>query len=1041
MAILNQKRILNLIPKTSAPVTIHVSQGDVGTEIEFTLVKGDELFVNTGSLTASVHGVREDGANFGAFTCTLSGSGVKFPLHSEMTMVKGSAIAEIVLVDSQGNKVGSANFGIMVEESVFPLGVTYDNDVSVYESILAYVQTIPAQVTQDYNSKINALNAGLANEANTRAGADAALGARIDNIIAPSGEAPSAAEVTDARVGWNGKTYTSLGGATRAQSEDVKNGVVGLDSNSVFVLDIANSSSHKASDAVKSMYYVPIQSGSDIIYDADALKSIKWNSLLRIGTYSGAKTAVFNYTNADGVTTTIDVSTYDSSAHLFKKTLTKNGVSIGIIVVELQPSFDTTTNSDNWLFTPSGSYNVISQSYFEKQFEDDYFEFIDQYIGNIIFSKDVANANSHKASEAIKSFFIQSTDDSYWDTFKVVSILRVGMYNDYPNCIISISENGVVSNKQVISYQKGSNSWVYELSGGYLTIFAKDSFDPTVVNSNDWMFTPSGTYNIISDGYMKFVLAHKETEWEVKKLYTGNDLDYMPVSSMPSHNNSIYGDRVVKNNVRYMFDGEGYKVIKEHDIPCDEEHAYDVCILGGGNSGVAATYPFIGSTATVCLIEKNEHLGGTPCLSGVCAWEAGYVTPMLENIFESLHDDGEAFGVLANSWMRNKFSGSTASTNLLIRPDALTEKFESDLAQDNITILTNAEFVNYGRVLGDSIKFIYVKHNNKTIKISAKIFIDCTTDAALIRSINNKRDVDYLYGRDYKTDFNESLAIESGNKRYLNEPSFYFKIAPDVDDSEILNRITSVYRSGDTVVAPSYINGDGYEFYVDEDATFINPMYGVSIQGLFKLQNSEDYFYKVMRDRTLEYWKFNKLHMQIAYEQGNNYYYGHHVSYRNYGFVDFLPMIGNRETFRIVCEEMLTQNDLATLATNGDNVIAVNDHGIDMHVITGLNWSAVQDFNENTLKPYAIKYGSIIPKGLKNAFVPSKCYGASQIAYSSGRLNKVMNQLGYFAGNAALYFVRQALSDVRDVNLATVKGAEYTDFNNRFATWISKYNP
>ena len=60
MAILNQKRILNLIPKTSAPVTIHVSQGDVGTEIEFTLVKGDELFVNTGSLTASVHGVRED---------------------------------------------------------------------------------------------------------------------------------------------------------------------------------------------------------------------------------------------------------------------------------------------------------------------------------------------------------------------------------------------------------------------------------------------------------------------------------------------------------------------------------------------------------------------------------------------------------------------------------------------------------------------------------------------------------------------------------------------------------------------------------------------------------------------------------------------------------------------------------------------------------------------------------------------------------------------------------------------------------------------
>lgn len=195
MAILNQKRILNLIPKVSAPVTLHVSQGDVGTEIQFTLVKGDEVFSDTGNLTASVHGIREDGANFGPFTCTLSGSKVIFPLHAEMTAVKGSALAEVVLVDNSSNKVGSANFGIMVEESVFPLGVTYDNDVSVYESILTYVQKIPAQIQND----ISLINT------------------RIDEIIAPSGEAPSAAEVTDARIGADGVTYPTLGDAIRSQ--------------------------------------------------------------------------------------------------------------------------------------------------------------------------------------------------------------------------------------------------------------------------------------------------------------------------------------------------------------------------------------------------------------------------------------------------------------------------------------------------------------------------------------------------------------------------------------------------------------------------------------------------------------------------------------------------------------------------------------------------------------------------------------------------------------------------------------------------------
>ena len=48
------------------------------------------------------------------------------------------------------------------------------------------------------------------------------LNARIDNIIA-GGTAPSAAEVTDARQGENGITYTSLGSAIRGQFEDVYN--------------------------------------------------------------------------------------------------------------------------------------------------------------------------------------------------------------------------------------------------------------------------------------------------------------------------------------------------------------------------------------------------------------------------------------------------------------------------------------------------------------------------------------------------------------------------------------------------------------------------------------------------------------------------------------------------------------------------------------------------------------------------------------------------------------------------------------------------
>ena len=65
-------------------------------------------------------------------------------------------------------------------------------------------------------------NAGnIATEISNRTSADANLQHQIDEIIAPSGEAPSAAEVENARIGVDGKVYASLGGAIRGQIENI----------------------------------------------------------------------------------------------------------------------------------------------------------------------------------------------------------------------------------------------------------------------------------------------------------------------------------------------------------------------------------------------------------------------------------------------------------------------------------------------------------------------------------------------------------------------------------------------------------------------------------------------------------------------------------------------------------------------------------------------------------------------------------------------------------------------------------------------------
>lgn len=89
-----------------------------------------------------------------------------------------------------------------------------------------------ASLRQSLNAEINlrqtadaALQNSLNAESTARANTDASLQSQIDQIVAPSGEAPSAAEVQNARIGADGVTYDTLGTAIRTQINDINEGL------------------------------------------------------------------------------------------------------------------------------------------------------------------------------------------------------------------------------------------------------------------------------------------------------------------------------------------------------------------------------------------------------------------------------------------------------------------------------------------------------------------------------------------------------------------------------------------------------------------------------------------------------------------------------------------------------------------------------------------------------------------------------------------------------------------------------------------------
>ena len=263
MAISTQIQNLNLIPGKSAPVVVHLSQGNVGNTVQFYLYDGDNPYYPT-NVSIAVHGVRADGTSFGPYTVSTStGSNlVSFNVSSPMVSVAGACVLELVITDPNQNQVGTANFGMLVESAPYSSSVTYEDDLSIYQRILAYVKSIPAGISgqiadeaQTRATEIATLTSKLDTETSARQSADTAnsssiaslqssLGSeitrstnkdtelqnQINQIIAPTGGAPSAAEVTDARIGANGTTYSSLGVAIRTQTKDLDDKILSWNS-------------------------------------------------------------------------------------------------------------------------------------------------------------------------------------------------------------------------------------------------------------------------------------------------------------------------------------------------------------------------------------------------------------------------------------------------------------------------------------------------------------------------------------------------------------------------------------------------------------------------------------------------------------------------------------------------------------------------------------------------------------------------------------------------------------------------------------------
>jgi len=198
MPLITETYYLSLTQDNRGILRLRCSQDDTLRTVNLKLYNNGSIFVIPSGVSASISGVKQNGAVFSK-PCTISQDreSVVLQLSSDITNIDGIIVAEIVLNDGEGGRLGTSNFIIQVEKNPIRAGVIQDTET-------------PIEYINDFIEKIQTLTA------------------RLNNLITPSGDA-SLAEVVDARIGiLDSTTYQTLGARLNAEFQRLSNALNGV---------------------------------------------------------------------------------------------------------------------------------------------------------------------------------------------------------------------------------------------------------------------------------------------------------------------------------------------------------------------------------------------------------------------------------------------------------------------------------------------------------------------------------------------------------------------------------------------------------------------------------------------------------------------------------------------------------------------------------------------------------------------------------------------------------------------------------------------
>ena len=433
----------------------------------------------------------------------------------------------------------------------------------------------------------------------------------------------------------------------------------------------------------------------------------------------------------------------------------------------------------------------------------------------------------------------------------------------------------------------------------------------------------------------------------------------------------------------------------------------ELAVIGGGSGGFGAALAAARHGVDVVLVERGDRLGGNSVIGGVNIWEPGLGgTGFPFEIYRELKREPKAVGIYSMGRHMGTFDakreaypfpgGETVIDptqsyldslrryglphaelhGVVFEPDAMAKTMLAMLeATGHCRVLFRTEFkratAKDGRVQSAVLQKVRFANGKSTVEnrtLVADYFVDATGDGTVCESAGCAM----MVGQESRAQFDEPGASESATPR-VNGVSLLYRVTPIATPAveplpEDIPAACWWAKKFPSAQINHYPNGD-------LNVNMLPTMEGAEFMRL----GWQDARTECQR-RVRAHW--HDIQTRCA-------------EFRGYRLDSIAPVLGVRETKRVVGEYVLTQHDLdaGISGQKHADIICLADHPCDTH---GGHNKGIKPLRE----PYGVPFRCLVPKGMRNLLITCRASSFSSIAASSCRLSRTMMQLGQAAGTA-----------------------------------------